>query len=290
MYPSFGALYAATTGTKLPIAYLSFGAYDETFGIVTRTRSGFTNALAQLGPAEGTPPQADAASSTTQQAKSAEAPRYPRVEPARLAKARAALGGRFTRPSKGARFEDLRHYLPGHLDTSDNPLFRQAQVAMASVRAGLTSACNLHMDGFDTYERHDEKHVPRLIQLLEGIDFLWEEAARQGIQDRLVISCGSSGGRAPRYNERQGKDDWSVTSMFFLGRGVRGNRVIGATDESGLPLRINPSTLAPDPNGVVLAPKHVHQNLRRLAGIERHELSSRFPLGVAPAEDLRFFG
>ena len=294
-YPSFGALYSAAVGQHLPLAYLSFGPYDETVGLVTRTRTGMANALAQLGPAsasEAEPlPPSDAASGTPGPPKPVPGHLdHGRVDPARLSEARAALGSRFAASTEAVRFEDIRHYLPKHLDTSDNPLIRQVQVSMASARAGLTSSCNLYLGGCATYRRHDDDHVPRLIQLLDGIDFLWEEAGRQGIQDRLVISCGSSCGRAPTYNDQHGKEDWPITSMLLMGRGIKGNRVIGATDERYLPLRVNPSDFATDPDGVLLAPRHVHLNLRRLAGLDGGELAARFPLDVPSAEDIRLLG
>jgi hypothetical protein len=294
-YPSFGALYAAVTGDDLPLAYLTFGGYDETVGLVTRTRSGTTNALALLAPPDPTVSASksaapDALNATERLMGSLSRLHPSRVDPALLARAREALGDRFAKRTRSARFDDLGDHLPARLDTSDNPLIRQAQIAMAAARAGLTTACNLYIGGFDTYNRHDDTHVPRLIQLLEGVDFLWEEAGRQGIQDRLVITCGSGCGRAPYYNDRDGKDDWPVTSMMLMGRGIPGNRVIGATDERYSALPLDPATLAPDPEGVRLEPRHVHQSLRRLAGIDASEVSARFPLHVPPTEELPLFG
>ena len=47
-YPSFAALAAAVHGRDLAMSYLSFGGYDDTQGLVARTRSGNTQALARI--------------------------------------------------------------------------------------------------------------------------------------------------------------------------------------------------------------------------------------------------
>ena len=119
------------------------------------------------------------------------------------------------------------------------------------------------------------------------MDFLITEAEAAGIGDRVVVVVGSDFGRTPGYNDGNGKDHWSVTSMMLLGAGIRGNRVIGTTDERHRPLTVNPQTLATDPNGIRIKPVHVHRALRRLAGIETGGPADRFPIA---GEDLPLLG
>ncbi|MCA9661301.1 MAG: DUF1501 domain-containing protein, partial [Myxococcales bacterium] len=137
---------------------------------------------------------------------------------------------------------------------------------------------------------HDQSHIPRLVQLLQMIDFLWQEAETQGVADRLTVLVGSDFGRTPRYNDGNGKDHWSVTSMMLMGAGIPGNKVIGATDEGHNPLTVNTSSLAVDPGGIRVEPKHVHKSLRRLAGIDDNEYGRMFPLTIGDDEDLKLFG
>ena len=108
------------------------------------------------------------------------------------------------------------------------------------------------------------------------------EAVTGRIRDRLVVIVQSEMGRTPNYNNGNGKDHWSIGSIMFLGRGIRGNRVLGATDERQFHVPLNPRTLATDrESGIRVRPEHIHTALRELAGITDHEFSRRFPLGVA---------
>jgi len=93
---------------------------------------------------------------------------------------------------------------------------------------------------------------------------------------------------------------------MFLGRGIKGNRVIGATGEKQFAVPLDPQTLkthtdevpdkgpdnGPDKGkctGIRVRPEHVHESLRELAGIADHPLSQKFPLGLADGEKLQTF-
>jgi uncharacterized protein (DUF1501 family) len=56
-------------------------------------------------------------------------------------------------------------------------------------------------------------------------------------------------GRTPKLNAGGGKDHWPVTSAMLLGAGVRGGRVIGATDDSLGALSLDLASGAADPKG-----------------------------------------
>ena len=97
-------------------------------------------------------------------------------------------------------------------------------------------------------------------------------------------------GRTPSYNQGNGKDHWSIGSIMFLGPGIRGNRVIGATDEKQFHVPLNPQLLAGDKDkGIRVRPEHIHEALRQYAGIADHPLSKKFPLGVPDQEHLQGF-
>jgi hypothetical protein len=69
---------------------------------------------------------------------------------------------------------------------------------------------------------------------------------------------------------------------MFMGSGIRGNRVIGTTDNKQLPTPVNPKSLANDKGkGIRVRPEHIHKALREFAQIDKHKYSSQFPLKVS---------
>ena len=74
---------------------------------------------------------------------------------------------------------------------------------------------------------------------------------------------------------------------MFLGPGIKGNRVIGATDEKQFIVPVNPKSLQVDKeNGIRIRPETIHTALRQLARIDQHGFAERFPLKVPDSERL----
>jgi uncharacterized protein (DUF1501 family) len=169
-------------------------------------------------------------------------------------------------------------------------LMQQAQLATVAFSAGVAVSVNLAIGGFDTHSNHDQDQTEQLMVLFRGVDYLVSQLAAAGILDRTVIMMGSDFGRTPYYNDGNGKDHWNITSMMFMGAGVPGGRLIGASDGSFKAKSVNPSSLATVDDaaaGKRIETKHVHRALRRLAKIERHPFSDQFPL---VGEDMPLFG
>jgi uncharacterized protein (DUF1501 family) len=162
-------------------------------------------------------------------------------------------------------------------DRVSSGLEGQAEVATAAFASGVAVSANMHMGGFDTHGNHDQNHSRRLTELLEGLDHLWTQIELKNLQDKVTVVIGSDFGRTPFYNDNNGKDHWNVTSIMAMGAGVRGNRVVGATDDHVEALKINPQTLQVDPNGITLTPEHIHLALRRMAGVST-ELKTQFAI------------
>lgn len=293
-YPSFAALVAAVYGRDLAMSYLSFGGYDETMGQVARTRSGNTQALARIAyPDRQNPDDENTLFHSPNATKAIVAAQNARksrlLATEQLPRVQRAIGVMYASRTGSNELKKLQQYLPDELDNSGNGLLRQIQVAMAAYRAGITVAVNLDIGGFDTHGDHDANHIPRLMQILEGLNFVGEEAERQKISGNYVVMVGSDFGRTPGYNDTNGKDHWAVSSVLAFGKGIKGGRVLGGTDERHNVLSVNTTSVKPDPKGIRLEPKHIHQNLRRLAGIEKDELMNFYPLSIAAGEDLKLF-
>jgi uncharacterized protein (DUF1501 family) len=167
-------------------------------------------------------------------------------------------------------------------------LSQQAEIALASFKAGVCVSANLDIGQFDSHANNDPDQMKLIPEFLAGIAYLIRRAGELKIRDQLVVVLQSEMGRTPNYNTGNGKDHWSIGSALFLGRGIKGNRVIGATDDKQFAVPIDPGTLNLDKEkGIRVRPEHVHAALRELAGIAEHPLSKKFPLGVAEKERLR---
>lgn len=281
-FPAFGALLAAEKGQGLPMAFVTNGFYDDTAGTAPRTRVGNINAFRRIADYNRVDPDGDRLFHTEAT--------MARIEEAQRVRLDAMLEGQnLPRLDKSigtlhlARSsENILARLLDVLDQDNTPqgnLERQAQLAIAAYKAGACVSATLSIGGFDTHGNHDQSHLPRLDQLWQGVDYILEEAERQGVRDKVVVVVGSDFGRTPRYNDGNGKDHWSITSMIIMGAGITGNRTIGETDYEHRTLGVDPNTLAA--NGPVqIEPGHVHWELRRLLGIEDSPVVSRFPLSV----------
>ena len=163
-------------------------------------------------------------------------------------------------------------------------------MTMATFEAGLGSASDLFLSGFDTHNDHDALHGSLLSYVAEAIDFFWTEAEAAGLADRITLVIGSDFGRTPNYNSDQGKDHWPISSFVVMEKDAPwANRVAGETDGGHNPYAINPATLArDDTNGTIIYPKHVHKALRRYLGLENTTVDADFMFTTT--EDFAFFG
>ena len=283
-YPSFAALAAATTAPAQPLAYISNGGYDHTESLVAPARIGGGEVFQQLAFPNASRPGEDAENRREYFAPSI----YAEIEQARLARMQR-LRTQTTLPLKRRQIDELIMSRVGDNnlnrlvsllpDRVSNGLEGQAEVAVAAFASGVAVSANMHIGGFDTHGNHDQNHSRRLTELLAGLDHLWTQIELNGLQDRVTVVVGSDFGRTPFYNEDQGKDHWNVTSLMMMGAGVRGGRVIGATDDHVEALSINPDTFQLDPNGIILTPEHIHLALRRMAGVSG-DLSSQFAISA----------
>lgn len=278
-YPTFTALAAAALAPGLPLSYLSFGGYDATGNIIPLARVSSPERVGMLAQAdfinadENRPYHSEAALSQIEQALQARHEANHNHLP-RVNEAQSTL---FTARLSAKELKRITQYLPETLPTDQ--LQKQAMIALAAYKAGLCVGVNLVTGGFDTHDDHDNRQIPRQTVLLGGADYLLKQAETLNIRDKIVMMIGSDFARTPRYNTGNGKDHWSVGSMMVLGPGIKGNRVLGATTEEQKATNFNLQTLqVDDAVSTRLRPEHIHNNLRKLAGIEDHPLAKKFKL------------
>lgn len=282
-FPTVAAL-AAAPYAEWPMAFISNGGYDFTASLVASVRTAGSSTFSALA----FPNSQFAEDATRRNQGYMSSGAYSRVQAARAARLQR-LQQSETLPRRLAQLQHLQIARDGDLSldamlsrlpaTLSAGLRGQAEVAAAAFAAGLAVSANLNIGGFDTHGNHDQAQTTALTNLLEGVDHLWNEIERHGLQDRVTVVIGSDFGRTPFYNSGQGKDHWNVTSIMALGAGITGNRVVGATDENFRALKLSASTLQPDSNGLIVTPQHVQRALRDFLAVPA-QFDQRYPINV----------
>lgn len=291
-YPTFAALVAACRGPDCPLAFLTFGNYSNTGNLVAMSRVPYLPSLRKIANAdaidgnERSPyhdqfvlDRIEEALRGEQAARSAEA---------RLPRAERGENMLYAAQANSKALQRVTQYIPKTIPKGR--LEQQAEIALAAFKAGVCVSANLTIGQFDSHANNDPDQMKLLPEFLAGIAYTIRRAGELKIREQLVVIVQSEMGRTPNYNAGNGKDHWSIGSAMFLGSRIKGNRVVGATDEKQFAVPIDPATLKLDKEkGVRVRPEHVHEALREYAGIADHALAKKFPLGVTEKERLRGF-
>ena len=288
-YPTFAALVAACRGPECPLAFLTFGNYSATGNLVAMSRVPYVQSLRKIANADGVEgnersPYHDKfaldrieEALRDEKASRASEPRLPRAERAENMLYGAQVNSK--------ALQRVTQYIPTTIPKER--MSQQAEIALASFKAGVCVSANLTISQFDSHANNDPDQMKLIPEFLAGIAYLIRRAGELKIREQLVVVIQSEMGRTPNYNAGNGKDHWSIGSIQFLGRGIAGNRVVGATDDKQFAVPIDAPTLKLDKEkGVRVRPEHVHAALREFAGIADHPYSKRFPLVVAERERL----
>lgn len=288
-YPTFAALVAACQGPTCPLSFLTFGNYSATGNLVAMSRVPYLPSLQRIANAdsiEGNPKapyHEDFALELIEQtlqrqrAERSKSPLLPRQEHAENMLYAAQVNSK--------ALQRITPYIPK--DVPKQRLAQQAEIALASFKAGVCVSANLSIGQFDSHANNDADQMKLIPEFLEGIAYVLHRAEELKIRDKLVIIAQSEMGRTPNYNNGNGKDHWSIGSIMMLGAGIQGDRVIGQTDEKQFAVPLDPKTLALNTDqGIRIRPEHIHQALRQFAGIHEHPHSQKFSLGIKPEEQL----
>ncbi len=288
-YPTFAALVAACHGNEAPLAFLTFGNYSATGNLVPMSRVPYLQSLKLLAKAdsiEGIEQHpyhdgfvADRIERTLQQQFES------RVAVARLPRVERSQNMLYSAQVNSKALQRVVPFIPK--TPAKERIAQQADIALAAFKAGVCISANLSIGQFDSHNHNDRDQMKLIPELLSGIDYTLQKAEELQIRDKLVVIIQSEMGRTPTYNNGNGKDHWSIGSIMFLGPGIAGDRVVGATDTVQQLVPINPKTLTIDAErGIRIRPEHIHRVLRQFAGVDDHAFSQRFPLEIPEAEML----
>lgn len=288
-YPTFAALVAACRGSTCPLAFLTFGNYSSTGNLVAMSRVPYMQSLKKIASADAVEGNEkapyhdkfslDRIEQTLREAHAAaaNAPRLPRAE--------RGANMLYAAQTNSKALQRVNEFIPASMPKER--LAQQAEIALASFKAGVCVSANLTIGQFDSHANNDPDQMKLIPEFLAGIAYLLRRAEELKIREQLVVVVQSEMGRTPTYNAGNGKDHWSIGSAMFLGRGIQGNRVLGATDEKQFGVPLDPQTLELNQEaGIRVRPEHIHESLRELAGIADHPMSKKFPLGVVNKEKL----
>ena len=289
-YPTFAALAAACKGPTCPLAFLTFGNYSNTGNLVAMARISYLPSLSKVANADAiegnlkTPYQDDFVVDRIQRALKEQIDT--RVSDVLLPRVERAQSMLYAAQINSQALQRVTPYIPSKIPKER--MSQQAEIALAAFKAGVCVSANLSIGQFDSHANNDVDQMKLIPEFLAGITYLIRRAEELKIRDKLVIIVQSEMGRTPNYNGGNGKDHWSIGSAMFMGQGIRGNRVVGATDEKQFGIPLVSATLACDrEKGIRVRPEHIHTELRALAGIADHPMSKRFPLGIAENDRLK---
>jgi hypothetical protein len=291
VFPTFAALVAACRGPESPLAFLTFGNYSATGSLTAMSRVPYLPSLQRIAGAdfvEGNEraPYHDGFALDRIEKTLREGHAVAGTRP-RLPRAMRGENMLYAAQVNSKALKRVTEYIPKSVPKER--LAQQAEIALASFKAGVCVSANLDIGQFDSHANNDPDQMKLIPEFLSGIAYVLHRAEELGIREQMVVVVQSEMGRTPTYNAGNGKDHWSIGSVMFLGRGIQGNRVIGATDEKQFAVPLDPRTLQTTTGGAGLRvrPEHIHESLRELAGIADHPFSQRFPLGLKEEQKLR---
>ena len=153
---------------------------------------------------------------------------------------------------------DRAAYAAGDAPRNMNTGARDAfALAAKLLKNNLVTCVNLGIGGFDTHAGQEQRMQP----IMESFDFLLaafvEDLRASGNLDNTLIVVFSDFGRTPRVNNSSGRDHWPTGGALMLGGGIQGGRIVGATDDSLLSVKVNFTTGGVDAAEDFLSPIHL---------------------------------
>jgi hypothetical protein len=160
-------------------------------------------------------------------------------------------------------FEVSREPLALQRAYGETPFGRGCLAARRLIEVGVRCV-EVTLGGWDTHV-NNHAQVRELLAVLDpALSALVRDLRGRGLLERTLVVCAGEFGRTPTINPTGGRDHWpNGFSVALAGGGVRGGRVVGATDPAGKDKPTGPVTVG-DLHATILTavgidPKKVHQ-------------------------------
>lgn len=174
------------------------------------------------------------------------------------------------------------------LDDTGTRFLDQCILGTEVMRLGLSRCAMVRIPGgWDTHGGN-QAVGGQMDTLFDSLDQLMAHLAvtpgrdARWLLDEVVVVCCSELGRTPRFNGAQGRDHWPFTSMLVAGSGVRGNRVLGATDDGFIAHDVDYDSGQISASGKPIGCENVGTALLQLGGLD----PERYLPGVEPLRGL----
>jgi hypothetical protein len=116
----------------------------------------------------------------------------------------------------------------------NTPFGRACLAARRLIEVGVRCV-EVTLDGWDTHANNHALQRERSAVLDPAFSALVRDLRDRKLLERTVVLCMGEFGRTPKINPAGGRDHWvNGFSLALAGGGIRGGRVIGATDPGGI--------------------------------------------------------
>jgi len=295
-HPTFGALLTNAYRLESPIGHImSGGIYKNTAGIASSVSVRSGSDVETL--AFHTAPSGS------------RTPRYSESITTRLQKAKEERIERLLKKHDSQALQkDISDYAQAHKNisrleaisdkltngTGKGNLYRSTHLGITGYASDkMTLVVNTGeagIGGFDTHGNHDRDHPACLDRLYSSVDDVIKDAKQMGVWEDTIIVMYSEIGRTPTYNSGLGKDHWPVSSMMMIGPRVQGNKVIGKTDHTLQPTKVDPNSLEVDEkDGVEITYADMNQLFRRYCKVENTPAAVKYSLKATELNINQFF-
>jgi hypothetical protein len=291
--PDVCAIVASVQGADLPVPYLVLGTSARSGPLSSITaRAGTTNQMSSLlaSPAvAAADPLLPAAPFALTDAESALVAGYAarsadrlgtRLPAASVAREIDAFKRSLDRRDLLRKFSLARGGFGGRKYTPD--LDVQVEVALSALEGGLCHSVMLESGDWDTHQNNASQSA-KFESLFSSVAALVGGLEQRNLLGDTVVLVLSEMGRTPKLNAGLGKDHWPVTSGLVIGGGLRGGRVLGATDALLGAKSMDFATGAPSASGKQLQTSNLIAGFLGVAGVD----ASTYVPGAEPFDALR---